>query len=86
MPEETKLPPITSVNEASKKKKRPRCCALGCKKVISLIRFDCKCGLSFCTKHQLPEAHNCSYNHKQDGISSLKEKLIKVTANKIIPI
>lgn len=86
MTQPSELPPICSVVKASKKKKTPRCCALGCNKKIGLLSFECKCGLSFCVKHKLPEVHNCTFNHKNDGIISLKQKLVKVSSNKIIPI
>lgn len=82
--ESTLIPPLTQ--PSSKKKLTPRCCMLDCKKKIGLIRFECKCGLSFCVKHKLPELHNCSFNHKNEGITSLKHKLVKVSSNKIIPI
>ena len=86
MSESNKLPLLTAVKDASKKKKTPRCCARDCNKKIGLISFECKCGLSFCGKHKHPEDHECSYNHKHDAIISLKQKLIKVDGNKIIPI
>lgn len=86
MSQPSQLPPICSVVQASKKKATPRCCALGCKKKIGLLSFQCKCGLSFCVKHKLPELHNCTFNHKSEGVLSLKQKLVKVASNKIIPI
>lgn len=86
MVQHSQLPPICSVVKASKKKKTPRCCAPECNKKIGLLSFECKCGLSFCVKHKLPEVHNCTFNHKNDGIISLKQKLVKVSSNKVIPI
>lgn len=86
MTHSSQLPPITVVCQAAKNKSAPRCCALGCKKKIGLLSFECKCGLSFCVKHKLPEVHNCTFNHKREGLLSLKQKLVKVTSNKIIPI
>ena len=86
MSQPSQLPPITDVCQAATKKSVPRCCALGCKKKIGLLSFECKCGLSFCVKHKLPEVHNCTFNHKSEGVLSLKQKLVKVASNKIIPI
>ena len=86
MTQPSQLPPITDVCKAAKKKKTPRCCAPECNKKIGLLSFQCKCGLSFCVKHKLPELHNCTFNHKSEGILSLKQKLVKVATNKIIPI
>ena len=48
--------------------------------------FECKCGKAFCGQHKHPEVHNCSYDHKNDGLQSLKQKLIKVAGTKVIPI
>ena len=81
-----KLPNLSEVIEISKKKKKPRCSAKDCKKNISLFSFECKCGKSFCGKHKLPEDHDCNYDHKNDGIQHLKQKLVKVTGTKINPI
>jgi len=60
-----------------------RCHAPNCKKKIGLISFECKCGKVFCGKHRTPETHNCSYDHKTDSKNLLREKMIKVEAEKL---
>lgn len=45
-----------------------------CRKKIAILRFQCKfCDLTFCSKHQLPEEHECNI---RDSINygSYKEK------------
>ena len=46
-----------------------------------MIKFDCKCGLSFCMKHKNSYQHNCKYNYKNNILS-----LEKVVADKVIKI
>ena len=55
-------------NEVIEKNKK-RCNK--CNKKLSMINFTCKCGFTFCIKHQLPHNHNCTYNYKKD----LKQKI-----------
>jgi predicted nucleic acid binding AN1-type Zn finger protein len=63
-------------NPTSKK----RCSFPGCKKKLTLLNnYSCRCCLSFCMKHQLPESHDCNYNYKNDKI-----KLDKIVAPKIV--
>lgn len=40
---------------------------------IHLENQKCRCNLSFCNKHFLPEAHNCSYYYDENG----KHKIIE---------
>ena len=35
-----------------------------CKRNIPIIEWKCKCEGKFCTKHRLPEKHNCTWNYK----------------------
>jgi len=72
------------VKTSCKKKntiKSLRCNHPECKKKIDLIKFDCKCGLSFCMKHKNSYQHNCKYNYKNNILS-----LEKVVADKVIKI
>ena len=58
---------------------KQRCSFTGCKKKLGMLnQYKCRCNLMFCTKHQLPELHDCKYNYKNDKI-----KLDKVVANKL---
>ena len=52
------------MDNKSKKTKKPRCNHPECKKKLKLTDMPCRCKLSFCSKHRLPEQHNCRYNFK----------------------
>ena len=43
-----------------------RCQYADCNRKIPLMMREirCKCNLSFCYKHRLPETHNCNYDYK----------------------
>ena len=43
-----------------------RCQHVDCNKKIPLMMrvIKCKCNLLFCSKHRLPETHNCKYDYK----------------------
>ncbi|AYV76012.1 MAG: zinc finger A20 and AN1 domain-containing stress-associated protein 6-like protein [Terrestrivirus sp.] len=61
---------VTNMNKSDDKPKN-KC--YQCNKKVGLLNFVCKCAGSFCSSHRHPESHNCTYDHKADGI----EKLIK---------
>ena len=66
-------------NQENKKPIKLRCSFCDCKKKISLLnQFKCRCGLIFCSKHKLPENHNCTFDYK-----NLKLKMEKVVAPKL---
>lgn len=44
-----------------------------CNKKLTMIRFDCKCGGTFCSVHRYTHTHNCQYNSK--NIELNKEKI-----------
>jgi hypothetical protein len=71
-------------SEKPKKKKKPRCPV--CKKKLGLMPYTCKCNMDFCVNHIQPELHVCSYDHKKAAKDILSERLVKVVAQKIIPI
>tara|TARA_B100000963_G_scaffold256583_1_gene225092 strand:+ start:1625 stop:1927 length:303 start_codon:yes stop_codon:yes gene_type:complete len=60
----------------SKKSKKPRCRAEGCRKKLGLIPFRCKCGLSFCSLHRMPGDHNCQFDWQEDGKLKLQKDLL----------
>jgi hypothetical protein len=68
----------------NKNKKKNRCSH--CKKKIGFLKFNCKCSdKDFCSSCVQPELHNCTYNFKDDK-TRLKESLVKICNQKIIPI
>tara|TARA_Y100000590_G_scaffold119791_1_gene137115 strand:+ start:153 stop:374 length:222 start_codon:yes stop_codon:yes gene_type:complete len=46
-----------------------------CKKKIKLTDYPCRCGNIFCSKHRMPETHNCTINYKEINRKSLLENL-----------
>jgi hypothetical protein len=53
------------------------------KKITIVNTMTCKCDHSFCFGCRLPEVHNCTYDHKSDGINILRKANIKIVADKI---
>ena len=46
-------------------------CSLdGCKKKLTNVELiiKCVCGKSFCSKHRMPECHNCSHDYTKDKV------------------
>jgi hypothetical protein len=61
------------------------CCV--CKKKVGLLGFTCKCtDKQFCSKHRMPELHNCMYNFKSEYIALLIQKNPVIKATKILKI
>lgn len=57
-----------------------------CKKKMGLLEFTCRCEKKFCRKCSFPEVHKCEFDIKTSQKEKLKERLIKVDAQKVIPI
>lgn len=66
-----------NVSEETKVLKK-RCCADKCKKRITLIDFDCRCGNRYCGSHRHPETHNCTFDHQAFAKTNLQKQLVKV--------
>jgi len=45
------------------KKKIPKCSF--CRQKLRLIRFDCKCGGTFCSVHRYTHSHKCEFIEKK---------------------
>jgi hypothetical protein len=62
--------------DTEQQKSRPkRCCAEGCKKKLSLLDIECRCGKVHCSMHRQAELHNCQYDFKGDGLKTLEKQL-----------
>ena len=46
-----------------------------CNKKLKLTDHPCRCGYIYCSKHRLPEQHNCSINYKEVNKESLLKNL-----------
>ena len=64
---------------------RQRKCAL-CQKKVGIFGVECRCNLVFCTRHRLPESHQCSFDFKTSGKNQLSKDLVKIQNNKIVTI
>jgi|MDTC01.3.fsa_nt_gb hypothetical protein len=53
---------------------------------MGLLEFTCRCEKKFCRKCSFPEVHKCEFDIKTCLKEKLKERLIKVEAQKVIPI
>ncbi len=58
------------------KKSKKRCNFVGCKKKLKLTDMDCGCGFVFCSKHRLPENHQCLQDLKEKGKKKYNETVI----------
>ncbi len=66
---------------------KPICQHKDCKKKLSLVDTHmglCRCTMMFCSKHKLPEKHDCSFNFKIDKDEFIKKN--KCIASKQISI
>lgn len=72
-----------STSKASTAKKSSVRCH-NCKKKIGIAcRYQCRCGLTFCSVHRYPEAHNCTFDYKTEGRNKLRENNPVIVAQKI---
>ena len=69
--------------ENKQPKNNNRCCAEGCRKKLTIFKFDCKCGSSTCIDHKYPDKHNCSFDYKEQYKKELTIKNPIVSASKI---
>ena len=54
--------------------KKEKCAFKNCKKKIKLTDMPCHCSFKFCSRHRLPEMHECSWDPKS---KEEREKYIK---------
>ena len=63
-----------------------RCAYEKCNKKLNLVPYTCRCEKMFCSKHRLPETHNCNYDYKNKGKEILKKNNPLIINKKIITI
>lgn len=74
--------PIQAIVEEVKKKTKSRCAQ--CNKKLGIIMImQCHCGKLFCAQHRYAEAHNCSYDFKEEGKKILAKDNPLVVADKL---
>ena len=67
---------------------KKRCSFAGCKVKLKLSDVECRCKLKFCSKHRLPEQHQCSIDYKNLNNEAFIKKagLEGLPDNKVIKI
>ncbi|KAH9505927.1 AN1-type zinc finger protein 6, variant 2 [Dermatophagoides farinae] len=63
------------------KKKKLRCPI--CREKLAIIRFDCRCGLSFCGTHRYAKMHNCTFDYKEYGAEEIRKNNPQVIGEKV---
>eukprot|EP00761_Pharyngomonas_kirbyi_P011365 gb/GECH01011390.1/.p1 GENE.gb/GECH01011390.1/~~gb/GECH01011390.1/.p1 ORF type:complete len:139 (+),score=27.45 gb/GECH01011390.1/:1-417(+) len=75
---------LTSTPKKKKKSKKNRCSECNKKLgVMAITSGTCKCGLTFCSDHRLPEFHNCNFDHKSEGKRILEKENPTVAPAKV---
>ena len=55
-----------------------------CNSIINKIPYRCKnCGLTFCSKHRMPENHSCSYDLSNSLDQVIYQDALEFLDNKI---
>ena len=75
----------TKKDKKDKKTKKQKKCII-CNKKLSLTDQKCRCGIIFCSRHRLPEQHNCTYDFKTEKMDQNKCGLGGGAFKKIIKI
>merc|ERR1712066_830715 len=68
-------------SSTSSKPKKRRCLICKCK--IGLTGFECRCGGLFCSTHRYADAHNCTFDYKEDGKEKIRKANQKCEDDKI---
>jgi len=59
----------------AKNQKKKRCCFEGCNVKLKLSDMPCRCKYIYCSKHRLPEQHNCSFNFKNESSQDFMQRV-----------
>ena len=66
------------------KNKSSRCPC--CNKKLGLIKFTCKCCITYCMKCKMPEVHKCTYDYKTSEKLKLEKENPVIKIDKITEI
>ena len=79
---------IPKNNSHTKVCSNKKCNMDGCKNKLSLIdlSLECKCKYIYCTKHRLPESHECTFDHKSNDKKILEKTVQKCVGDKVTKI
>ena len=67
-------------NKTNKPKKK-RCKV--CNAKVGLLGFECECGHIFCSKHRMPEDHECGIDFKSIGKNKLRKDNPQIVKDKV---
>ena len=79
-------PEVAVPSDNSKKEQADHKKCFSCTKKVGSLGYKCKCGLTYCRNHRLPEDHECDYDFKQDAIKKLTKENPTVIASKLAKI
>jgi hypothetical protein len=73
--------PVASVTKSANEPKH-NCekCRIRCRPAL---RFICKCNKTFCQSHRYPDQHDCSYDHRADGLATIQANNPKIVKDKV---
>ena len=54
-----------------------------CHKKVKISSVPCRCQLTFCEVHKLPEAHTCAFDYKKHHQELVRARNPKIVAPKI---
>lgn len=77
----TSSPPLSSRAAGISQKPQRRCGA--CTHKLLLSDLTCKCGTRFCSKHRLPEDHECSFDHRAHDKTVLEAAITACVSDKM---
>mmetsp|Transcript_7260 Transcript_7260/g.10727 ORF Transcript_7260/g.10727 Transcript_7260/m.10727 type:complete len:119 (-) Transcript_7260:1118-1474(-) len=73
---------VSSANELSEETKQDKDRCGACKRKLGPMSFACRCGVFYCSRHRLPEQHNCTFDHRTHAQRKLSEENPQIIADK----
>ena len=70
-----------------REKKKTTCCPFGeCKRRMTPTdaMMQCRCGVSYCPNHRLPEQHMCAFNYRAAATQHLSTQLVKCVGERLV--
>lgn len=78
------VPEVPNIREEVKEEQpAPVSRCYKCERKLSLVPFKCKCEHSFCSRHRLPEEHECGFDYKAEALVRLSKSNPVVIAEKV---
>lgn len=79
---------LQKLDSLQKQSSIDRCQIDSCRKKLGIVQksMSCKCEMFFCSKHNFPSKHACTYDFRMEGLNKLKEQLVAVRSEKITQI